>query len=54
MSIVEQSLTNGWQNIGIMTQYARKNIKIKNRYIFICLVEESFGYGNAKTLHKSQ
>jgi hypothetical protein len=37
-----------------MVQYARKNINAKNRNIFICLVEESFGYGNAKTLHKTQ
>jgi endo-1,4-beta-mannosidase len=54
MSIVEQSSNNGWQNIGIMRQYARKNIERKNREIFTCLVEESFGYGLRKTLHRSQ
>lgn len=54
MSISENINSNGWQNIGIMVQYASKNIKFKNRQVFIFLVQESFGYGMRKTLQKSQ
>jgi hypothetical protein len=45
---------NGWQNIGVMVQYANKYINSKNRGLFIYLVQESFGYCNNKTLHKKQ
>lgn len=45
---------NGWQNIGIMKKYARKNIDFKYRGLFMEIVEESFGYGLSKTLHKTQ
>lgn len=54
MNIDDKIGNNGWQNIGIMQQYARRNIEHKNRDIFLCLVEESFGYGNTKTLHRTQ
>ncbi len=46
-------LSNGWQNIGIMKQYARKHIDFKHRALFMEIVQESFGYGMAKTLHKT-
>jgi DNA-binding transcriptional regulator YhcF (GntR family) len=46
---------NGWQNVGIMAQYSFKNIRSQSkRDVFIGIVEESFGYGNAQTLHKTQ
>jgi len=54
MNEQELNPTNGWQNIGIMVQYARKNVAQKNRQIFIDIVQESFGYSRAKTLHKTQ
>jgi DNA-binding transcriptional regulator YhcF (GntR family) len=46
---------NGWQNVGIMAQYSFKNIRSQSkRDVFIGIVNESFGYGNTQTLHKTQ
>ena len=47
-------LSNGWQNVGIMAQYARQKIDQKYRQVFMDIVQESFGYGMSKTLHKTQ
>lgn len=45
---------NGWQNIGIMTQYSYKTIPHKYRDVFLKIVTESFGYKRNKTAHLTQ
>jgi hypothetical protein len=40
---------NGWQNQGICRSFAKKNINIKYREVWLCIVDESFAYGKTKT-----
>lgn len=44
---------NSWQNQGIMRKWAKENIQKNYRETFLDIVDESFGYGNRKTLHKT-
>ena len=46
--------TKGWENIGICKKFARKNVPIKLRALWMELVEDSFGYGEYTTKRISQ
>jgi len=50
----EESLNpnNSWQNQGIMRNWAKQNIPKLYREVFLDIVDESFGYGRKKTMHK--
>ena len=48
---LEPQSSNGWQNIGIMFDYA-KRIPYKYRTTFMFICRESFGYCQLKTQHK--
>lgn len=45
--------TNGWQNNGIMMNYALENIQYKYIATFLLLVRYSFGYGVPRTKYKT-
>lgn len=50
--VMEMS-NNGWQNNGIMLNYAIENIPAKYAFTFLLLVRYSFGYGTIRTKFKT-
>ena len=50
----EKQSSNGWQNIGICKEFARKHIPAKLRTVWMELVEDSFGYCERKTKQMTQ
>lgn len=53
-SLSQKLASNGWQNIGICKKFARHNVPLKLRALWMELVEDSFGYCEKKTKRISQ
>lgn len=51
---MDDSPSNGWQNIGIMYLYALDNIPAIYRDTFMAIVRNSFGYRKKDTSYKPQ